>query len=110
MPLLKKGVKVERVQVDRDGKEARSEYKVLKRLGTEFALVELQPHTGRTHQLRVHMAAIDCPIMGDGKYGGTEAFDERFSKKLHLHAFSLICPELGIKAEAKLPAHMEKLL
>jgi 23S rRNA pseudouridine955/2504/2580 synthase len=110
LPLQKQGVKSEKVQVSEQGKEAQSEYRVLQNMGGEFAFVELEPHTGRTHQLRVHMAAIACPIMGDGKYGGTDAFDERFSKKLHLHAFSLVCKDLGIKAEAKLPEHMEKLL
>jgi 23S rRNA pseudouridine955/2504/2580 synthase len=49
--------------------------------------VELQPFTGRTHQLRVHMAAIGHPIVGDGKYGGKEAFlTGTISRKMHLHA------------------------
>jgi 23S rRNA pseudouridine955/2504/2580 synthase len=55
------------------------------------------------------MLAIGCPIMGDGKYGGQAVFAEGFSKKLHLHAFSLDCKELGISAIAELPEHMEKL-
>src|SRR3546814_2199700 len=48
--------------------------------------VELQPYTGRTHQLRVHMAAIGHPILGDGKYGGKDAFlTGTISRKMHLH-------------------------
>jgi len=110
LPLLKQGTKTEKVEVDKSGKEAQSEYRVLQNMGGAFAFVELEPHTGRTHQLRVHMAAIGCPIMGDGKYGGADSFDEAFSKKLHLHAFSLKCKELGIAATAPLPEHMEKLI
>ena len=56
------------------GQTARTRYRVLDRAGNRAAWVELQPLTGRTHQLRVHMAAIGHPIVGDGKYGGPEAF------------------------------------
>jgi 23S rRNA pseudouridine1911/1915/1917 synthase len=57
-------------------KEAITRYRVLQRLaregrsGASFTLVELQPRTGRTHQLRVHMSAIGHPIVGDRMYGG----------------------------------------
>ena len=62
-------------------------YRVIERAGNRAAWVELQPLTGRTHQLRVHMAAIGHPIVGDGKYGGQEAFlTGAISRKLHLHA------------------------
>jgi 23S rRNA pseudouridine1911/1915/1917 synthase len=43
---------------------------VLKQLGLEFALVECRLETGRTHQIRVHMASIDCPVLGDPLYAG----------------------------------------
>lgn len=109
LPLLKKGERAEKVEVDPHGKEAKSEYNFLRKIRKNFSLLELEPHTGRTHQLRVHMLAIGCPIMGDGKYGGQAVFAEGFSKKLHLHAFSLDCKELGISAIAELPEHMEKL-
>ncbi|HEX8554448.1 MAG TPA: pseudouridine synthase, partial [Sphingomonas sp.] len=65
----------------------RTRYRVIERAGNRAAWVELQPHTGRTHQLRVHMAAIGHPIVGDGKYGGQEAFlTGGISRKMHLHA------------------------
>jgi len=51
------------------GREAVTDYRVLKQLG-DFALVELQIHTGRTHQIRVHMAHIGHPVVGDAAYGG----------------------------------------
>src|SRR3712207_9026624 len=59
------------MHVDEEGGQAaRTRYRVIERAGNRAAWVELQPLTGRTHQLRVHMAAIGHPIVGDGKYGG----------------------------------------
>jgi 23S rRNA pseudouridine955/2504/2580 synthase len=64
----------EKMHVDEEnGQAARSRYRVIERAGNRCAWVELQPFTGRTHQLRVHMAAIGHPIVGDGKYGGAAA-------------------------------------
>lgn len=107
LPLLKKGERHEKVEVDPAGKEAKSEYRLIKSIGN-CSLVELQPHTGRTHQLRVHMLALGCPIIGDGKYGGQAVVLENFSRKLHLHAYNLYCKELGIDARAELPEHMQE--
>ena len=78
----------EKMHVDEEeGLAARTRYRVIERAGNRAAWVELQPLTGRTHQLRVHMAAIGHPIVGDGKYGGQEAFlTGTISRKLHLHA------------------------
>ena len=79
------------------------------RAGTRAAWVELQPFTGRTHQLRVHMAAIGHPIVGDGKYGGQDAYlTGSISRKMHLHARRLIIDGPGgeeIDAVAALPEH-----
>ncbi len=78
----------EKMHVDEaEGQPARTRYRVIERAGNRAAWVELQPLTGRTHQLRVHMAAIGHPIVGDGKYGGQEAFlTGGVSRKMHLHA------------------------
>lgn len=59
---------------------AKTFYRTLKRSDT-VSLLELHPHTGRTHQLRVHLAFIGHPIMGDSKYGKNNAFE-----RLALHA------------------------
>ena len=59
----------ERMAVRQDGKEAVSFYKVLEEF-RGYALVELSPKTGRTHQLRVHMRYIKHPIVADDMYGG----------------------------------------
>lgn len=76
---------------EEEGQPARTRYRVVDRAGNRAAWVELQPLTGRTHQLRVHMAAIGHPIVGDGKYGGQDAFlTGSISRKMHLHARRLI--------------------
>ena len=89
LPIAKQpGTGGEKMHVDTEnGLEARTRYRVIERAGNRAAWVELQPLTGRTHQLRVHMAAIGHPIVGDGKYAGQEAFlTGSISRKLHLHA------------------------
>ncbi len=91
------------------GKRAVTHYRVIDALGQNMSWVELMPVTGRTHQLRVHMMEIGHPIVGDGKYGGREAFPSdtamRLSKKLHLHARRLIVPD-EFDLTAPLPEHM----
>jgi 23S rRNA pseudouridine955/2504/2580 synthase len=103
----------ELMQVSESGKRAISEYHVVEMLGGKFSVVELSPVTGRTHQLRVHMAEIGHPIVGDGKYGGKlleKAMD--VENKLHLHAARIQIPAmLGAKkidVRAPLPPHMKK--
>lgn len=99
-----------RRRVDRAGKEAVTDYRVLRRSGA-LSLVELTPRTGRTHQLRVHMAALGCPLAGDWLYG-TE--DRALIPRPALHAarLALTHPVTGacLALEAPLPADIRKLL
>ncbi|MFC0204286.1 RluA family pseudouridine synthase [Novosphingobium soli] len=100
----------EKMHVDEEGGQvARTRYRVLDRAGNRAAWVELHPLTGRTHQLRVHMAAIGHPIVGDGKYGGQEAFlSGTISRKMHLHARRLIIEHpdgAPLDVTAPLPEH-----
>ncbi|MDP9055718.1 MAG: RluA family pseudouridine synthase [Pseudomonadota bacterium] len=101
----------EKMMVDESehGQAARTRYRVLEFAGNHAAWVELQPLTGRTHQLRVHMAAIGHPIVGDGKYGGPDAFlTGSISRKMHLHARRLIIGMPGgedLDVTAELPDH-----
>lgn len=103
--------------VDEDGKRAVTRYRTLESLAGKLSLVELEPVTGRTHQLRVHMAELECPIVGDGKYGGKHAHVRgtvELSGKLHLHAWRLELPAMfGQKARvfaAALPQHFSDSL
>lgn len=90
LPLSKQpGRAGEQMVVDREhGQKASTDLRVIDRAGKRAAWLALWPHTGRTHQLRVHCAAIGTPILGDGKYGGTEAFlsGAAVAPRVHLHA------------------------
>jgi 23S rRNA pseudouridine955/2504/2580 synthase len=103
----------ERVGIDEDeGRHAVTRYAMIERAGNRAAWVALMPETGRTHQLRAHCVILGTPILGDGKYGGTEAHlaRENLPRKLHLHARSLKIPHPRkgwIEATAPLPPHMK---
>lgn len=92
-----------RMKVDEHGQEAVTHYRVLGQ-GDDYSWLELQPLTGRTHQLRVHCAAIGHPIIGDYLYGTEEG------QRLCLHARSVTLPLYpsrdAITAEAPPPPHM----
>jgi 23S rRNA pseudouridine955/2504/2580 synthase len=101
----------EKMHVDEEnGQPARTKYRIIDRVGNRAAWLELEPLTGRTHQLRVHCAAIGHPIVGDGKYGGQDAFlTGSISRKMHLHARRLIidAPEADKPAGGKLDVTAE---
>ncbi len=75
-----------------DAKRATTDYQTLDEAGSGVAFVAMRPVTGRTHQLRVHAAAIGASIIGDGKYGGEGARLEGVSPKLHLFCRSMTFP------------------
>jgi 23S rRNA pseudouridine955/2504/2580 synthase len=116
LPIAKQpGTGGEKMHVDeKEGQSARTRYRIIEQAGNTTCWVELQPFTGRTHQLRVHMAAIGHPIVGDGKYGGQDAFlTGTISRKMHLHARRLRVdhPKGGrIDVTAELPRHFAESL
>ena len=105
-----------------DAKRAHTDYFTLWFLGARMSWMALEPVTGRTHQLRAHMAELGHPILGDGKYGGSAQenmgdgwganIGGEMSKKLHLHARRLqvqhpITKEM-LTFTAPLPDHMAR--
>jgi len=93
-----------------DAKEAVTDFQTLDEAGHGVGFLALRPITGRTHQLRVHCAAIETPVVGDGKYGGELAHIEGLSPKLHLfcRSMSFVNPMNGqkITLTAPLCGHM----
>ena len=103
-----------------DAKRAQTDFFTLWFLGDRLSWMALEPVTGRTHQLRAHMAEIGHPILGDGKYGGSESHNlgdgwgagigGDISRKMHLHARSMTIEHPITKKVmtfvAPLPSHM----
>ncbi len=103
--------KMTAVERDVEGaKYAITDYAVLGRAGPEFAWVAAKPVTGRMHQIRVHLASIGTPIVGDFKYGGADARGQgEIENRLHLHARSIDIahPDGGrLRVTAPLPKHI----
>ena len=97
-------------RVDPEGQSARTHYRVIRAAG-ERALVELELDTGRTHQIRVHMAHIGHPLTGDFLYG-TEAHSLISRPALHSAKLSLLHPVTGepMAWEQPLPEDMKRLI
>lgn len=107
------GQKGERMVPDPEkGKRATTFYRTIEKASRKATWLSLEPVTGRTHQLRVHMEALGTPILGDGKYGGQESFLQGpgLSRKMHLHARAIRIPHPSgklIEVIAPLPDHMQ---
>ena len=93
------------------GKTATTYYAVMAAAADQYAWVALKPVSGRTHQIRAHLAHLGTPIVGDFKYGGTAARGRgELEDRLHLHARSIDIahPEGGrLHVKAPLPPHMD---
>lgn len=87
------GTDIEKMQVVKNGRAAQTGYRVISVNGS-VALVEFRPLTGRTHQIRVHAAALGFPLLGDKKYGGDcdVLKTRRLPQRVHLHAHKLVFP------------------
>lgn len=99
----------EKMRGSHDGKKAITDYQVVESAGQKASFVALRPHTGRTHQLRVHMSALNTPIVGDRKYGGERAMLEGLAAKMHLFCREMTVPLPGkrpLTVSAPLIGHM----
>lgn len=98
---------------EKNGKPAVTHYKVLERFGT-YTYMEFALETGRTHQIRVHMASIGHPLLGDEVYGGRHSSGRWKLQGQTLHAMNIgfVHPTTGefLEISAKLPEYFEKLL
>lgn len=103
-----------RYQVSDAGRPSRTEYEVLSEFsqaGTPFSLVRLKLQTGRTHQIRVHMASLSHPLLGDSIYGhaGFLGFD-----RAALHSFEITCQLPGCQEatvfSSEMPIDFQKLI
>jgi 23S rRNA pseudouridine1911/1915/1917 synthase len=97
----------QRMAVVSKGREARTEYRVIRYYGNH-TLLEIRPETGRTHQIRVHLAAIGFPVVGDAAYGlKSPHFPRQF---LHAGRIAFRLPSTGdfVEVESPLPPDLEK--
>lgn len=128
LPIIENEHGVRKMKIDtKKGKETRTDYSVMERFGG-YALIEARPHTGRTHQIRVHLSAVGLPILADPLYGDGRGFflstikrnyqgkeeEQPLLGRTALHAFSLsfIHPVTSgnVLVEAPLPKDMEAVL
>ena len=93
------------------GKRAVTHYRVLERFGS-YTYIECRLETGRTHQIRVHMASIGHPLLGDEVYGRGKNPFHLEGQTLHAMVLGFLHPSTGayLEFEAPLPAYFEKLL
>ncbi len=94
-----------------DGREATTRYRVREEIaGGKYSLLEVEPVTGRTHQIRVHLAAVGHPVVGDATYGRPSAAVGR--QFLHAHKLAFAMPLGGrtVEFESPLPADLREAL
>ncbi len=117
-PIARHKTDRKRMAVIAEGRAAQTQYEVIKRLH-KFCLLKASLKTGRTHQIRVHMASINCPVVADIVYNrkstGTEAARQKLGLKGHaLHATYLAFrhPQTGLllEFESKLPEDFQNLI
>ena len=100
--------------VERNGKNAVSEYEVIDEgriNNVKTALIKVRIYTGRTHQIRVHLASLGCPVLGDELYGGAKACHGIPRQMLHAWKLTVPHPQNGemVKVQSPIPEDMEKI-
>lgn len=97
----------------KNGRNAVTHYKVLKNLGKQYSYIECTLETGRTHQIRVHMASIGHPILGDDVYGPKNPkIKDLEGQTLHAKVLGFIHPKTGeyMEFDSALPEYFRQLL
>ena len=98
-----------RMAVVEKGRDARTEYRVIKYVG-DCSLLEVRLETGRTHQIRVHLSAIGYPVVGDVTYGVKSPFVSRQFVHAHILGFKLPSSGEYIEFKSELPPELEQAL
>ena len=96
---------------EKNGKDAITHYRVLKRY-KDYTYMEFQLETGRTHQIRVHMASIGHPLLGDMVYGPKKCSYKLQGQTLHAAIIGFVHPSTGeyMEVEAPIPEYFSHLL
>ncbi len=99
------------IQTPGKGREASSEYRTLEKF-RNHTLLEVHPLTGRTHQIRLHLAFINCPIVGDTLYGHKRPSLPIERHFLHAHRLTITLPgtDVPVTFDAPLPQELERVL
>ena len=111
-PIGRHRIHRQRMAVRPNGRSARTDYEVLEAFGQDHALLELQLHTGRTHQIRVHMTWLGHPLVGDPVYGRRPNPWELRGQALHCRRLGFFHPVLNrpMEFEAPLPEVLVRIL
>ncbi|MEO0795689.1 MAG: RluA family pseudouridine synthase [Verrucomicrobiota bacterium] len=103
-----------RMKVREDGRPAHTDWKVVERLGVRSTLMHCRIHTGRTHQIRVHMSHLGHPLLGDSTYGYRARSGDTPITDVFLHAVSLELPHPttghSIRFTSRIPRAFEQML
>ena len=112
MPIGRSKQDRKKMVVDKNGKEAITHFKVLKRYNEKYTLLEINIETGRTHQIRVHLSNIGYPIIGDDTYSNGKNEWGVIGQCLHAKSLKFEHPITGKKMliEAELPEYFQKIL
>ena len=111
MPIARSMVDRKKMAVSKNGKEAITHFTVLERF-KNYTLLELKIETGRTHQIRVHLAEIGFPVVGDVVYSNGKNHFNIEGQMLHATSIEFIHPTTGekVKFKAELPDYFEEVL
>ena len=112
MPIARSKKDRKKMDVDKDGKEAITHFKVLGRYKNKYTLLQINLETGRTHQIRVHLSHIGYPIIGDEVYSNGKNEWNVSGQCLHAWKLEFIHPVTGkkISLEAEIPEYLKNII